>query len=154
MGEDVAQLFESHTMGAPDELGYVKEDTVHIPIYWASMGTQKCAPNLGYGFGDQNPCLSDVSDWNETSTHWRNKDFRKALPESIHFLLYVPSSKFCLPHTAGLCLFLWSLSEGRYYCAASCLPGSALNMPRLIKWVFLGWCLFLDCVVGWYAQIR
>lgn len=33
MGEDVAQLFESHTMGAPDELGYVKEDTVHTPIY-------------------------------------------------------------------------------------------------------------------------
>lgn len=154
MGEDVTQVSESHTMETADELGHGKEDTAHIPIYWASMGIQKCAPNLGYGFGDQNPCLSDVSDWKETSTHWRNKDFCKAFPERVDFLLDVPSWKFYLPHTAGLYLSLRSLSEGRYSSAASCLPGSTFNMPRLIKWVFFRWWLFLDCVVGWYAQIR
>lgn len=68
---------------------------------------------------------------------------RCSLPGNIVYLI-----------SAGLYLSLQSLSEGRYSCVASCLPGSAFTMPRLIKWIFLGWWLFLDCVVGWYAQIR
>ena len=47
MGEDVAHLSESHTMGTHDELEYGKEDTAHIFIYRASMGDQKYAPKLG-----------------------------------------------------------------------------------------------------------
>lgn len=66
----------------------------------------------------------------------------------------LPSWKFHLPH---ICRFVFVTAEpvwGKIFFEASCLPKTVFTMPRLIKWVFLGWWLFLDCVVGWCAQIR